>query len=59
MKKGEYMKKRILISLITILGIALLSFLKNDMNVSLVMSVIISSIFIILGVFMIEFRYNK
>lgn len=53
------MKKRILISLITILGIALLSFLKNDMNVLLVMSVIISSIFIILDVFMIEFRYNK
>lgn len=59
MKKGEYMKKRILTSLITVLGIALSSFLKNYMNVSLVMSLIISSIFIILGVLMIEFRYNK
>ena len=53
------MKKRILISLITVLGIALSSFLKNYMNVSLVMSVVISSIFIVLSVFMIEFRYNK
>ena len=59
MKKGEYMKKRLLTSLITVLGVALLSFLKNYMNVSLVMSVIISSIFIILSVLMIEFRYNK
>ena len=59
MKKGEYMKKRLLTSLITVLGEALLSFLKNYMNVSLVMSAVISSIFIILGVFMIEFRYNK
>ena len=59
MKKGEYMKKRLLTSLITLLGIALFSFLKNYMNVSLVMSVIISSIFIILSVLMIEFRYNK
>ena len=59
MKKGEYMKKRLLTSLITGLGVALLSFLKNYMNVSLVMSAVISSIFIILGVFMIEFRYNK
>ncbi len=59
MKKGEYMKKRLLTSLITVLGVALLSFLKNYMNVSLVMSAVISSIFIILGVFMIEFRYNK
>ena len=53
------MKKRILISLITVLGIALSSFLKNYMNLSLVMSVITSSIFIVLSVFMIEFRYNK
>ena len=53
------MKKRLLTSLITVLGIALSSFLKNYMNVSLVMSAVISSIFIILGVFMIEFRYNK
>ena len=53
------MKKRILTSLITVLGVALFSFLKNYMNVSLVMSVIISSIFIILGGFMIEFRYDK
>lgn len=53
------MKKRILISLITALGIALFSYLKNYMNVSLVMSVITSSVFIILGVLMIEFRYNK
>ena len=59
MKKGEYMKKRLLTSLITVLGVALLSFLKNYMNVSLVMSAVISSIFIILGIFMIEFRYNK
>lgn len=59
MKKGEYMKKRLLTSLITVLGIALFSFLKNYMNVSLVMSVVISSIFIVLGVLMIEFRYNK
>lgn len=59
MKKGEYMKKRLLTSLITVLGVALLSFLKNYMNVSLVMSVVISSIFIVLGVLMIEFRYNK
>lgn len=59
MKKGEYMKKRLLTSLITVLGVALLSFLKNYMNVSLVMSAVISSIFIILGVFMIEFHYNK
>ena len=59
MKKGEYMKKRLLTSLITVLGVALLSFLKNYMNVSLVMSAVISSIFIILGVFMIEFRYNN
>ena len=59
MKMGEYMKKRLLTSLITVLGVALLSFLKNYMNVSLVMSAVISSIFIILGVFMIEFRYNK
>ena len=59
MKKGEYMKKRLLTSLIPVLGVALLSFLKNYMNVSLVMSAVISSIFIILGVFMIEFRYNK
>lgn len=59
MKKGKYMKKRLLTSLITVLGVALLSFLKNYMNVSLVMSAVISSIFIILGVFMIEFRYNK
>ena len=56
---GEYMKKRLLTSLITLLGIALFSFLKNYMNVSLVMSVVISSIFIVLGVLMIEFRYNK
>ena len=55
----EYMKKRILTSLITVLGIALFSFLKNHMNVSLVMSVVISSIFIVLGVLIIEFRYNK
>lgn len=53
------MKKRLLTSLITVLGISLFSFLKNYMNVSLVMSVIISLIFIILGVFMIEFRCNK
>ena len=53
------MKKRLLTSLITVLGIVLFSFLKNYMNVSLVMSVIISSIFIILSVLMIEFRYNK
>ena len=59
MKKGEYMKKRLLTSLITFLGIALFSFLKNYMDVSLVMSLVISSICIILGVFMIEFRYNK
>ena len=56
---SEYMKKRLLTSLITVLGIALLTFLKNYMNVSLVMSVAISSIFIVLGVFIIEFRYNK
>ena len=56
---GKYMKKRILISLITVLGIALSTFLKNYMNVSLVMSVVISSIFIVLGVFIIESRYNK
>lgn len=55
----EYMKKRILTSLITVLGVALFSFLKNYMNVSLVMSAVISCIFIVLGVFMIEFRYNK
>lgn len=55
----EYMKKRILTSLITVLGVALLSFLKNYMNVSLAMSALVSSIFIILGVLMIEFRYNK
>ncbi len=59
MKKGEYMKKRLLTSLITVLGVALLSFLKNYMNVSLVMSAVISSVFIVLGVLMIEFRYNK
>ncbi len=59
MKKGEYMKKRLLTSLITALGIALFSFLKNYMDVSLVMSVVISSIFIILAVLFIEFRYNK
>ena len=59
MKKGEYMKKRLLTSLITVLGIALFSFLKNYMNVSLVMSAVISSVFIILGGFMIEFRYDK
>ena len=59
MKKGEYMKKRLLTSLITVLGVALLSFLKNYMNVSLVMSAVISSVFIVLGVFMIEFRCNK
>ena len=53
------MKKRLLTSLITVLGIALLTFLKNYMNVSLVMSVVISSIFIVLGVFMIEFLCNK
>ena len=53
------MKKRILISLITVLGIALSTFLKNYMNVSLVMSVVISCIFIVLGVFIIESRYNK
>lgn len=53
------MKKRLLTSLITFLGIALFSFLKNYMNVSLVISVIISLIFIILGIFMIEFLYNK
>ena len=53
------MKKRLLTSLITVLGIALFSFLKNYMNVSLVMSVVISSIFLILGGFMIEFRCNK
>ena len=53
------MKKRLLTSLITVLGRALLTVLKNYMNVSLVMSVVISSIFIVLGVFMIEFRYNK
>ena len=53
------MKKRILTSLITVLGIALFSFLKNYMNVSLVMSAVISSVFIVLGVFMIEFRCNK
>lgn len=53
------MKKRLLTSLITVLGIALSSFLKNYMNVSLVMSVVISSILIVLGVFIIEFRYNK
>ena len=53
------MKKRILTSLITVLGVALFSFLKNYMNVSLVMSVVISSIFIVLGVFIIESRYNK
>ena len=56
---GEYMKKRLLTSLITVLGIALFSFLKNYMNVSLVMSAVISCIFIVLGVFMIEFRCNK
>lgn len=56
---GEYMKKRLLTSLITVLGVALFSFLKNYMNVSLVMSALVSSIFIILGVLMIEFRYNK
>ena len=55
----EYMKKRILTSLITVLGVALFSFLKNYMNVSLVMSALVSSIFIILGVFMIEFKCNK
>lgn len=55
----EYMKKRILTSLITVLGVALFSFLKNYMNVSLVMSAVISCIFIVLGVFMIEFRCNK
>ena len=59
MKKGEYMKKRLLTSLITVLGVALFSFLKNYMNVSLVMSALVSSIFIILGVFMIEFKCNK
>ena len=59
MKKGEYMKKRLLTSFITVLGVALFSFLKNYMNVSLVMSVVISSIFIVLGVLFIEFRYNK
>ena len=59
MKKGEYMKKRLLTSLITVLGVALLSFLKNYMNVSLVMSAVISSVFIVLSVLMIEFRYNK
>lgn len=59
MKKGEYMKKRLLTSLITVLGVALFSFLKNYMNVSLVMSGVISSIFIVLGVLFIEFRYNK
>ena len=53
------MKKRILTSLITFLGIALFSYLKNYMNVSLAMSALVSSIFIILGVLMIEFRYNK
>lgn len=53
------MKKRLLTSLITVLGIALFSFLKNYMNVSLVMSAVISCIFIVLGVLMIEFRYNK
>ena len=53
------MKKRLLTSLITFLGIALFSFLKNYMDVSLVMSLVISSIFIILGVFMIEFRCDK
>ncbi len=53
------MKKRLLTSLITVLGVALLSFLKNYMNVSLAMSALVSSIFIILGVLMIEFRYNK
>ena len=53
------MKKRILTSLITVLGVALFSFLKNYMNVSLVMSTVISSVFIILGGFMIEFRYDK
>ena len=53
------MKKRILTSMITVLGVALFSFLKNYMNVSLVMSVVISSIFIVLGVFIIESRYNK
>ena len=56
---SEYMKKRLLTSLITVLGIALSSFLKNYMNVSLVMSALVSSIFIILGVFMIEFKCNK
>ena len=50
----EYMKKRILTSMITVLGVALFSFLKNYMNVSLVMSAVISCIFIVLGVFMIE-----
>ena len=53
------MKKRLLTSLITVLGIALFSFLKNHMNVSLIMSALVSSIFIILGVFMIEFKCNK
>ena len=53
------MKKRILTSLITVLGVALFSFLKNYMNASLVMSAVISYIFIVLGVFMIEFRCNK
>ena len=53
------MKKRILTSLITVLGVALFSFLKNYMNASLVMSAVISSVFIVLGVFMIEFRCNK
>lgn len=53
------MKKRLLTSLITVLGVALFSFLKNYMNVSLIMSALVSSIFIILSVLMIEFRYNK
>ena len=53
------MKKRLLTSLITVLGVALFSFLKNYMNVSLVMSAVISSVFIILGGFVIEFRYDK
>lgn len=53
------MKKRILSSLILYLGIALVYFLKSFMNMSLIASLIISAIFIFVGVLIVENYYDK
>ncbi len=52
--KGVYMKKKAISRLIVVGGVALMFFLQNYIKMSLMMSVIISTVFIFLAVIITE-----